>query len=251
MKKKFLAFLLLLNFSLPAIAAGPSFPLDKAPDQTNNMAALQNGAKIFANYCLGCHSASFVRFSHLEALDLTKKQIAENLMFTTDKIGGVMKANIDPIQAKKWFGVNPPDLSLIARSRSSSAGSGADYLYSFLRSYYRDGTKVSGWNNLVFPDVAMPNPFWQLQGERSPIFEQSKNHGHSVKTHVGWQTVTPGAIDTPTFDENIANLVSYLQWMADPQKNNRTRIGIWVLLFLLLLTIVTWRMNAAFWKDIK
>lgn len=251
MKKILLGFMMALGMSGVALAAGAGFPLDKAPQRTNDMAALQNGAKLFVNYCLSCHSASFMRYNRLRDIGLNDKQIAENLTFTTDKIGDTMKSNMDPVMAKKWFGVNPPDLTLIARSRSSKQGPGPDYLYTLLRSYYRDDTKPTGWNNLVFPNIGMPHPLWELQGERQPVFEKVTSHGHEVELHKGWTTVKAGTMTASEYDQNVGDLVAYLQWMAEPEQNNRVRLGVWVLLFLSVFTVVAWRLNAAFWKDIK
>lgn len=251
MKKILVGFMLAIGMSGAAMAAGAGFPLDKAPPRTNDMEALQNGAKIFVNYCLSCHSASFMRFNRLRDIGLTDKQIAENLTFTTDKIGDTMKAAIDPVQAKAWFGANPPDLTLVARSRSSGAGSGADYIYTLLRTYYRDETKPTGWNNLVFPNIGMPNPLWELQGERRPVFDKVISHGHEVEVHKGWESVKPGTLSAAEYDRNVGDLVAYLQWMAEPAQNSRVRIGVWVMLFLAAFTVVAWRLNAAFWKDIK
>lgn len=251
MKKMLLGLMMALGLSGVASAAGAGFPLDKAPARTNDMAALQNGAKLFVNYCLSCHSASFMRYNRLRDIGLTDKQIAENLTFTTDKIGDTMKASIDPKEAKAWFGANPPDLTLVARSRSSGAGSGTDYLYTLLRSYYRDDTKPTGWNNLVFPNIGMPHPLWELQGERQPVFEKHGSHGHEVQVHKGWAPVKAGTMSQEQYDQNVGDLVAYLQWMAEPAQNSRVRIGVWVLLFLAAFTVVAWRLNAAFWKDIK
>jgi hypothetical protein len=139
--------------SVPAHAAGEGIAWDKAPALTNDLPALQSGAKLFVNYCLNCHSAAFMRYNRLRDIGLTEQQIKDNLLFTTDKVGETMKAAIDPRQAKEWFGANPPDLTLIARSRSSHGGTGADYLYTFLRTFYPDPTKATGWNNLAFPSV--------------------------------------------------------------------------------------------------
>ena len=251
MKKMLLGLALALGLSGAAVAAGGGFPLDKAPKRTNDMAALQNGAKIFVNYCLNCHSAAFMRYNRLRDIGLTDKQIAENLAFATDKIGDTMKASIDPKQAKQFFGVNPPDLTLIARSRSSGAGSGADYVYTLLRSYYRDETKPTGWNNLAFPNIGMPHPLWELQGERRPVYEKVMSHGHEVDRVKGWEQVKPGTLSDARYDDNVGDLVAYLQWMAEPAQNSRVRIGVWVLLFLAAFTVIAWRLNAAFWKDIK
>jgi ubiquinol-cytochrome c reductase cytochrome c1 subunit len=251
MKKIILGFMLALGLSGAALAAGGGIPLDKAPQRTNDMAALQNGAKLFVNYCLSCHSAAFMRYNRLRDIGLNDKQIAENLTFTTDKIGDAMKATIDPRQAKAWFGANPPDLTLVARSRSSHAGTGADYVYTLLRSYYRDETKPTGWNNLAFPNIGMPNPLWELQGERRPVYEKVMSHGHEVERVKGWTTVKAGSLSDAAYDDNVGDLVAYLQWMAEPAQNSRVRIGVWVLLFLAAFTVVAWRLNASYWKDVK
>jgi ubiquinol-cytochrome c reductase cytochrome c1 subunit len=251
MKKMLLGFALVLGLAGAAQAAGGSFPIEKAPDRTNDIAALQNGAKLFVNYCLNCHSAAFMRYNRLRDIGLTDKQIAENLTFTTDKIGDTMKAAIDPKQAKEWFGANPPDLTVIARSRASHGYTGADYLYTFLRSFYRDESRPTGWNNMVFPNVGMPNPLWQLQGEQRPIMEKVSSHGHEVEVFKGWETVKPGSLSREAFDDNVGDLVAYLQWMAEPVQNTRVRLGVWVMLFLAVFTFVAWRLNSAYWKDVK
>lgn len=251
MKKMLLGFALALGLIGTAQAAGGGFPIEKAPNRTNDIAALQNGAKIFVNYCLSCHSAAFMRFNRLRDIGLTDRQIAENLTFTTDKIGDTMKAAIDPKQAKDWFGANPPDLSVIARSRAGHGYSGADYLYTFLRTYYRDETKPTGWNNLVFPNVGMPNPLWQWQGEQRPVMQKVDSHGHETDVFKGWEQVKPGAMSKAEFDQNVGDLVAYLQWMGEPAQNSRVRLGVWVMLFLAAFTLVAWRLNAAFWKDVK
>ena len=251
MKKMLLGFALALGLAGTAQAAGGNFPIEKAPNRTNDIAALQNGAKIFVNYCLSCHSAAFMRFNRLRDIGLTDKQIAENLTFTTDKIGDTMKAAIDPKQAKEWFGANPPDLTVIARSRAGHGYSGADYLYTFLRTYYRDETKPTGWNNMVFPNVGMPNPLWQLQGEQRPVMQKVDSHGHETEIFKGWEQSKPGTMSKAEFDQNVGDLVAYLQWMGEPTQNSRVRLGVWVMLFLAAFTVVAWRLNAAFWKDVK
>jgi ubiquinol-cytochrome c reductase cytochrome c1 subunit len=235
-----------------AQAAGGGIAWDKAPDRTNDFAALQNGAKLFVNYCLNCHSAAFMRYNRLTDIGLTEKQIKDNLLFTTDKVGETMRASIDPRQAKDWFGANPPDLTLVARSRSAvGKGSGADYLYTYLRTYYRDDTKITGWNNLAFPNVGMPHVLWELQGERQPVFGKAMSHGQEVQVLTGWKQVTPGTMSALEYDSAMADLVSYLQWMAEPAQNTRVRVGVWVLLFIGLFIVVAWRLNAAYWKDVK
>lgn len=251
MKKIIFALITAFGLAAGAQASEGGIAWDKAPDRTNDLGSLQNGAKLFVNYCLNCHSASFMRFNRLKDIGLTEKEIKDNLLFTTEKVGDTMKAAIDPKQAKEWFGGNPPDLTVIARSRSGHGGTGADYLYTYLRTYYRDETKATGWNNLAFPSVAMPHVLWELQGTRTPVYEEKEEHGHKVAVFKGWQQLTPGAMTPLQYDQAIGDLVGYLQWMGEPAQNTRIRVGVWVLIFLLGLTFVAWRLNAAFWKDVK
>lgn len=250
-KKIILGLMLSLGLVMGVQAAGGGMVLDKAPNKTNDMAALQNGAKLFVNYCLNCHSAAFMRYNRLADIGLTQDQIKSNLLVTNSKIGETMKAAIDPQQAKAWFGVNPPDLTVIARSRASSAGSGADYLYTYLRTFYRDEQKPTGWNNMAFPNAAMPHVLWELQGERLPVYDLAKEHGHEVKIFKGWEQVKPGTMTSVQFDDSMGDLVSYLQWMGEPIQNTRIRVGVWVLMFLGIFSFIAWRLNAAYWKDIK
>jgi len=242
-----------LGVALGAQASGgDTIAWDKAPGKTNDLASLQNGAKLFVNYCLNCHSAAFMRYNRLNDIGLSDQQIKDNLLFTTDKVGETMKAAIDPKQAKDWFGANPPDLTVIARAKSGHGGTGADYIYTYLRTYYRDETKATGWNNLVFPNVGMPHVLWELQGERKPVFEEHEEHGHKVQVFTGkWEQVKPGTMTPQQYDQAVGDLVNYLQWMGEPAQNTRVRVGVWVLLFLLGFTVIAWRLNAAFWKDVK
>ena len=252
MKKFLLTLLTSLALMGGTHASTGGISWDKAPDRTNDLAALQNGAKLFVNYCLNCHSAAFMRFNRLTDIGLTEQQIKDNLLFTTEKVGETMKAAIDPKQAKDWFGGNPPDLTLMARSRSAQGqGTGADYLYTYLRTYYVDETMATGWNNLAFPSVGMPHVFWELQGKREPLYKTVSEHGHDVKVFTGWKQLTPGTMAPEQYDQAVGDLVSYLQWMAEPAKNTRVRVGFGVMVFLLLMTFLAWRLNAAFWKDIK
>ena len=252
MKKIILSFIAALGLLAgTAHAAGGGMPLDKAPNKVNDLGALQNGAKLFVNYCVGCHSAAFMRYNRLADIGLTNVQIKDNLLFTTDKIGETMKATIDPKQAKEWFGANPPDLTVIARSRAGAGGTGADYLYTFLRTFYRDEAKATGWNNLVFPNVGMPHALWQLQGQRHAIFEEQQSHGQTTHVFKGWETISPGAMTEQQYDEAIGDLVGYLQWMGEPAQNTRVRLGIFVLIFLAFATAIAWKLNAAYWKDVK
>jgi ubiquinol-cytochrome c reductase cytochrome c1 subunit len=256
MKKTILCLLagLALLGSAQASSEGPawdSFPKERVTD----LAALQHGAKLFVNYCLNCHSAAYMRYNRLRDIGLTELQIKDNLVFTGAKVGELMKNSIDPKEAKDWFGAVPPDLTLVARSRSDAEkGSGADYIYTYLRSYYRDDTKATGWNNLVFPSVGMPNVLWELQGQQRAVFvDEPDPHDPARTTHVfkGFEAITPGTMSPEEYKTAVADLVAYLQWMSEPVQAERVRLGVWVLLFLAGFTVIAWRLNAAFWKDVK
>ncbi|HUG22140.1 cytochrome c1 [Piscinibacter sp.] len=255
MKKFLLSLMLSFGFVAGAAAAESSIALDEFPyEKMSDVAALQHGAKVFVNYCLNCHSAAFMRFNRMRNLELTDDQIKKNLLFGTDKVGEVMKVSLDPKQAKQWFGTTPPDLSLIARSRSGPNGTGADYLYTYLRSYYRDDTKPTGWNNLVFPSVSMPHVLWELQGQRAAKFEDVKDAHDPTKTvhrFVGYEQLTPGTLSAQQYDETVADLVAYMNWMSEPAQFQRVRLGVWVLIFLAVFTLIAWRLNAVYWKDVK
>jgi ubiquinol-cytochrome c reductase cytochrome c1 subunit len=251
MKK--LIFFVLVAFGLAgaALASEETVHWDKAPSRTNDLPALQNGAKLFVNYCLNCHSAAYMRYNRLQDIGITEQQIKDNLLFGDSKVGDVMKSAIDPKDAKEWFGANPPDLTLIARSRSGHGGTGGDYLYTYMRTFYRDAEKPTGWNNLAFPNVGMPHVLWQLQGEREPEWETLKEHGHEAKVFKGWKQLSPGAMTPLQYDQAVGDLVGYLEWMGEPAQNHRVRVGAWVMMFLVVLTVLVWRLNAAFWKDVK
>jgi ubiquinol-cytochrome c reductase cytochrome c1 subunit len=258
--KKIIASLLVaasacLAMLTPAHASGDSIAWDKFPvEKVTDTTALQRGAKLFVNYCLNCHSAAFMRYNRLRDIGLTEEQIKANLMFATDKVGDTMKVALDDREAKAWLGATPPDLTVIARSRAGSGGSGADYLYTYLRTYYRDDTKATGWNNLAFPSVGMPHALWELQGERRAVFEDVVDaHDPAKKVHVfkTFEQTKPGQMSAAEYDNAVGDLVAYLQWMGEPAQNYRTKLGVWVLLFLGLFTVIAWRLNAAFWKDVK
>jgi ubiquinol-cytochrome c reductase cytochrome c1 subunit len=254
--KKIIASLvtaLALVSGVQANTEGPS--LDKFPvERMTNLAAIQNGAKLFVNYCLNCHAAAFMRYNRLKDIGLTDEQIKANLLFATEKVGDTMNVSLNAKDAKAWFGGTPPDLTLVARSRASHAGSGADYLYTYLRTFYRDETRPTGWNNLVFPNVGMPHVLWELQGQRAAKFvEETDPHDATKKVHKfdGFEQLTPGKMSNQEFDSNIADLVAYLQWMGEPQAQNRVRIGVGVMIFLFAFFFIAWRLNASFWKDVK
>jgi ubiquinol-cytochrome c reductase cytochrome c1 subunit len=252
MKKILLALLASLALAGPAFAnEGGELAWDKAPSSLNDLTSLQNGAKLFVNYCLNCHSAAYMRYNRLKDIGLSEQQIKDNLLFGSLKVGDTMKAAIDPKQAKDWFGAVPPDLTLVARSRAGHGGSGADYLYTYMRTFYRDPSRPTGWNNLIFPNVGMPHVLWQLQGDREPQFEEREIHGHKTQVFTGWKQVTPGALTTTQYDQAVGDLVNYLTWMSEPAQNSRVRVGVWVLLFLIVFTVLAWQLNASYWKYVK
>ena len=252
MKKLILTLIAALGLLVGAHAEETGIPWDKAPNKTNDLAALQNGAKLFVNYCLNCHSAAFMRYNRLQDIGITEQQIKDNLLFTTDKVGETMKANIDARQAKEWFGTVPPDLTLVARSRAGHGGTGADYLYTYLRTFYRDPKTTHGWNNAVFPNAAMPHALWTLQGERGlEIVPHTDKAGH-VALEYKWTQLSPGTQNTVQYDVTIRDLVNFLVYVGEPAAGSRKSIGIVVLFVLLgvVLPFAYW-MKKEFWKDVK
>ena len=237
--KKFL--ITLLFAPIMAFASGGNVHLDKWPGSVSDKAALQNGAKLFVNYCLNCHGASYMRYKTLTELGLTEQQVRDNLMFTSDKIGGLMAVAARSDEQKLWFGATPPDLTIVARARgeAGNAGAGADWLYTYLRSFYRDPNRPTGWNNVVFENVGMPNPLWQLQGQ------QVRDHeSHKLELAV------PGQLSPAEFDKAVSDLVGFMVWMGEPQQEFRRTLGWFVLAFLALLFVVSYALKKEYWKDI-
>lgn len=277
--KKLLGALILMLTCSGAYAAEGGFPLDKAPFRSNDLSSLQNGAKLFVNNCLNCHSASSMRYNRLRDIGLTDEQISQHLLFSADKVGELMTVAMTPKDAKAWFGAAPPDLSVIARAKSVNAGpSGSDYIYTYLRTFYRDEAQATGWNNLVFPSVAMPHVLWQDQGPVSvttvAMHEGAGEHAWERITTVhdenGVSTVTrqpvtnyhghetsvsrvnpKNPVQAAAYDNQVADLVGFMTWMSEPAAQQRTRLGVWVLLFLAIFTLIAWRLNSVYWKDIK
>jgi ubiquinol-cytochrome c reductase cytochrome c1 subunit len=249
--KKLIAALALL----PALVfANEGFVLDRAPERTKDVAALQNGAKLFVNYCLNCHAASSMRYNRMRDIGLTEDQIKNNLLFASDKVGDLMKVSMTSKDAKEWFGAAPPDLSVISRAKSSGAGSGSDYIYTYLRTFYKDDTRPTGWNNMVFPNVGMPHVLWELQGIRTAKFvEQKDPHDASKTIHQfeKFEVVKPGKMTKLEYDTATADIVGFMEWMAEPAAAKRKKLGVWVLLFLGVLCFLTWRLNASYWKEVK
>lgn len=229
---------------LTALASGSNVTLDQAPIKPTDTLSLQRGAQIFVNYCLTCHSADFMRYNRLKDLGLSKKQIRENLIFTGQKPGDLMTIAMKKKEAKKWFGVIPPDLSVIARSR------GADWLYTYLRQFYRDESTATGWNNLVFDKVAMPHVLYQLQGEQLLKVETvDDGHGgtHEVKK---LELSKPGSLTKTEFDMYIVDLVNYLVYLGEPAAAYRVQLGIIVMLFLFGMLGLTYALKHDFWKEV-
>ena len=280
---RLLAAVCALAFAGAAFAAGAELDLDEWPaGRLHNLASLQNGARIFANYCVGCHSASLVRWNRLNQIGLDDKNIREFLIFGNQKVGDTIKIAAAPAEQKAWFGKTPPDLSVIVRARTSFEYQGANYIYSMLRGYYRDATSPTGWNNSVAPNIAMPHVLWEEQGPREVTIEQIHAHGdekggghagflksitvydaNGVATREPDQATLAGqegvnhlfkALDTAKsrqYDSDVADLVAFLAFITDPSAGSRVRIGVWVMIFLGVFTIVAWRLNAVYWKDVR
>jgi ubiquinol-cytochrome c reductase cytochrome c1 subunit len=239
----------LLCLVLPGfvMAAEEGYPLDKAPVDMANKESLQKGAKLFVNYCMGCHSIQYERYNRMARdLGLTDEQVKDNLMFIHDaKVGDQMKIAMPRQEAKKWFGAAPPDLSLIARAR------GPDYLYTYLRTFYLDGKRPWGVNNAVFPAVGMPHVLWELQGWQEPVYKTvEEGEGEKKEEISGFKVVKAGSMTQPEFDAAMADLVNFLTYVGEPVKLERQHIGIWVLAFLVLAFVVFYPLKKEYWKDV-
>lgn len=232
---KWLVTLLFLPF---AVFASSELQLDKAPDKSRDMVALQNGAKLFVSYCLNCHSASYMRYSRLRDIGMTEETIKKTFPLIADKVGEPMYVAMHPQEGKIWFGVVPPDLTIIERARASEFGSGADWLYTYMRRFYRDENRPTGWNNLVFENVGMHHVLWELQGI------QEMGEDHKLKL------VEPGRMKPEEYDSMIADLVAYLQYMGEPVAEFRKQLGVVVVIFLIIALIFTYALKREFWKDI-
>jgi len=240
LKKPLLALLFL---PVAVYAFGDELRLDSANIDPQDAISIQRGARTFVNYCLNCHSANAMRYNRLMDLGLTEEQIKDNLLFTAEKVGDAMTISANRKDQKQWFGVEPPDLSVIARSRST------DWLYTYLRTFYRDEKRSTGWNNLAFPNVGMPHALWQLQGIQTIKSEIEERDGHKSE-HRTLVLATPGSLSALEYDNVTRDLVNFLSYMAEPKRNKRSQIGILVLLFLLLLLAPAWLLKKEYWKDV-
>ena len=249
------AALLLAAVAAPVGASEEGIPLDRAPpDRFTDLQALQRGAKLFVNYCLNCHGAQSMRYNRMKDIGLTDAQIKDNLLFSADKVGELMTTSLSKKDAKEWFGVAPPDLSVIARARSSPAGSGADWLYTYLRTFYRDPSRETGWNNLAFSNVGMPHVLYELQGEQVAKFVKVKDPhdaGKTIEKFEKFELVKAGRMNALEYDNAMADLVGFLVWMSEPVAAQRKQLGIAVLVFLgVFLLPCAWLLNRSYWKDI-
>ena len=249
MRNILVAVLMLLAPTMSRAAGDGGVQLYELDVDLSDKAALQRGARLFVNYCLSCHGASFMRYNRMARdLGLTEDQVRENLMFTTDKVGDLMKVAMAPQDAERWFGTPPPDLSVIARSR------GAEWLYTYLLTFYRDDNPARpyGVNNLVFRDVGMPNVLWELQGTQ--VLRNGAGSGDGDHTAGRVEDLlaieTPGIMTAAEFESAMGDLVSFLVYLGEPAKMHRYRIGTWVLAFLVVMFIVSYALKKEYWKDI-
>ena len=227
-------FIIIFLFISPLSFSAENIELSKAPvDLTDNL-SLQRGAKIFTNYCLNCHGAKYMRYSNLQDIGLSAETIKNDLLFTGNKIGDTMSVNMSMKDSKKWFGAAPPDLSVVARSR------GADWIYSYMRGFYRDPTRPMGWNNTVYVNSAMPHILWELEGEKILNPKTKK-----------LEKFTSGKLNAKEYDATIADLTNYLVYMSEPDQLKRKKMGYYVIGFLLLLLFLTINLKKEYWRDIK
>ncbi len=227
--------LLLLLTLLPLLVIAKEVKIGvTAPIDASDHASLQRGAKTFINNCLNCHSANYMRYNRLKDIGLTEKQIKDNLLFAGEKVGDTMAVAMNPKDAKKWFGVIPPDLSVEVRAR------GADWVYAYMRGFYRDETTPTGWNNIVYDKVAMPHVLYEMQGE------QVLNH----ETHK-LELVKSGKLSPSEYNAYIGDLTNYMAFMAEPGKQQRQQLGWYVLLFLGVVLVLAKKLKNEYWKDIK
>lgn len=239
---KFCAALLLSMASVTVVASTAG--LEHSGVNVRDIASLQRGAKWFVNYCLACHSASYMRYNRLaEDLGLSEEMVMENLVFANAKIADPMNIAMSADNAKAWFGKTPPDLSLIGRSR------GADWLFAYLRGFYMDDS--GNWNNAILPDVAMPHVLWRLQGIQTPVFRQETGEGgfsHEVIDH--FEVLTVGSQSPQEFEETARDLAAFLEYVSEPAKLKRKNIGVWVMMFLAVFAFLAYLLKAEYWRDV-
>ena len=246
MKKLLIALCapLLMALGWSAAASEGGYRIEPAPIDRTDLVSLQAGARTFVNYCLNCHAAAYMRYNRLTDLGLSEAQIRDNLMFASDKVGETMRVSLAAKDGKEWFGTPPPDLTVIARSR------GADWLYTYLRTFYRDPKTATGWNNAVFPSVAMPHVLWTLQGEKGLQVVDASDGERHAHTEYKWSTLSAGRQSTVQYDTTVRDLVNYLVYMGEPAATKRRLIGAAVLFALAVLFVFAYAMKREFWKDV-
>lgn len=243
--KKWIVILFAMLPSL-AMAAGANVPLDKANNDLSDQASLQNGAKLFMNYCFGCHSAQYQRYERVARdIGIPVELLKDNLIFDPEaKVGDLMVNSIPQDSAAKWFGAPPPDLTLVARVR------GTDWLYTYLRSFYADPSRPFGVNNVVFPSVGMPHVLEELQGIPTPVYETHMVDGEEVTKVVGIESDGTGELNDEEYDNAVRDLVNFLEYSGDPVKLERHALGWWVMGFLVIFTIVVVLLKKEYWRDV-
>ncbi len=240
------ALLLCTAVAGPVFAAGSAYPIAAADISLSSRAALQRGAKYFVNYCLSCHSARYSRYNRVgEDLGLSEEQVREELIFTRRKVGELMTVTFQDKNALQWFGAIPPDLTLIARAR------GTDWLYTYLKTFYLDETRPTGVNNALFNNVSMPHVLWQLQGWQRPVYKTVISADGSEKQVLkGMRLVEPGTMSEREYDRVVRDLVTFMAYLSEPAASKRRAMGIWVLLFLLVLLGITYALKREYWRGL-
>lgn len=232
-----------LMVSVSAYAASGG-ALEQAGTDLGDQASLQRGAKLYMNYCSGCHSLKYLRYSRMaEDLGLGEDEVMANLNFTGAKFGEHILASMPAAQASSWFGQVPPDLSLVARSR------GGDWIYTYLKSFYLDESRPLGWNNKLFPNASMPNPLWELQGLQHAEYGEVDALGE--RPVVGLKVTRAGQLDAEGFNQAARDITAFLEYAGEPAALKRQSIGVWVILFLAVFTLLAWFLKAEFWRDVK
>ncbi|MEG3191432.1 cytochrome c1 [Lysobacter sp. D1-1-M9] len=219
--------------------------LQQAGTDLSDRASLQRGAKLFMNYCSGCHSLKYLRYSRMaEDLGLTEDEVMNNLNFTGAAFGEHIEISMPPEQATEWFGQVPPDLSVVSRVR------GPDWIYTYLKSFYIDESRPLGWNNQLFPNASMPNPLWEMQGvQHAQYGEPDPVTGDLPVT--GLTIVRPGELDADGFDQAVRDITVFLEYAGEPAALKRQSMGVWVILFLALFTFLAWLLKTEYWRDVK
>jgi len=244
MRKLIIAFVIAVLPGM-ALASEGGVHLQKVDIDLNNKETLQRGAKVFVNYCLSCHSANYMRYNRMgRDLGLTDQEVKDNLMFAADKVGETMSIAMPSDKSAVWFGTAPPDLSVIARAK------GKDYLYTYLTGFYVDDSRATGVNNVALHNVAMPDVLWELEGLKAPIYKTEKHGDEEVQVIEGYKHLTKGKQTPAEFDATVRDLVAFLVYMGEPSQQTRKAYGIWVLLFLFGLFVVSYYLKREYWKDV-